>query len=104
MSTTIKSGKKSFPTDSVTSHNDFNFCNTQFADYTDEEIIRLKNRMTSFKNEIKSRKELEFFRMVLLSFQMVNRKNKKLRHWIQSHYIRKYQKSRKFHFIVTIIG
>jgi hypothetical protein len=78
MSTTSKSGKKSIPTNSVTSHNECNFCNTQFADCTDEEIVRLKYKMTSFKNEIKSRKEEEFFRMVLLSYQMVNRKNKKM--------------------------
>ena len=34
--------------------------------------------MTQFKNDIKSRKEEEFFRMVLLSYQMVNRKNKRM--------------------------
>lgn len=34
--------------------------------------------MTMFKKDIKSRKEEEFFRMVLLSYQMVNRKNKRM--------------------------
>ena len=34
--------------------------------------------MTIFKKDIKSRKEEEFFRMVLLSYQMVNRKNKRM--------------------------
>ena len=78
MSTNSKSGKKSAPSDNVTSHKDCNFCNTQFADCTDEEIVRLKYKMTQFKNDIKSRKEEEFFRMVLLSYQMVNRKNKRM--------------------------
>jgi len=77
MSTSTKSGKKN-PSDNVTSHKDCNFCNTQFADCTDEEIVRLKYKMTIFKNDIKSRKEEEFFRMVLLSYQMVNRKNKRM--------------------------
>jgi len=77
MSTSTKSGKKN-PSDNVTSHKDCNFCNTQFADCTDEEIVRLKYKMTIFKNDIKSRKEEEFFRMVLLSYQMINRKNKRM--------------------------
>jgi len=77
MSTSTKSGKKN-PSDNVTSHKDCNFCNTQFADCTDEEIVRLKYKMTIFKNDIKSKKEEEFFRMVLLSYQMVNRKNKRM--------------------------
>jgi len=77
MSTSTKSCKKN-PSDNVTSHKDCNFCNTQFADCTDEEIVRLKYKMTIFKNDIKSRKEEEFFRMVLLSYQMVNRKNKRM--------------------------
>ena len=46
MSTTSKSGKKKEPTDNVTSHKDCNFCNTQFTDCTDEEIVRLKYKMT----------------------------------------------------------
>tara|TARA_B110000285_G_C15111041_1_gene611119 strand:- start:303 stop:617 length:315 start_codon:yes stop_codon:yes gene_type:complete len=68
MSTNSKKDKKSAPSDNVTSHNDCNFCNTQFADCSDEEIVRLKYKMTIFKSEIKNRKEEEFFRMVLLSY------------------------------------